>query len=182
MNNVSLMDWLFWYFGSCLSGTPTGMIVNFYGETNAKHTLVNLMKTIFGSYYTPLPKTLLTNNKNTLDGRAYSSLSGKRLASIDLEDEKIKLKSSALLTLTKASFSPLLLSGNKIIVSGISSGGKLSVCYVPFIKKTSDNDYSADDLVSEAPGILGILVQYSQKYIQNEYKLPQCSEVKVVVV
>jgi len=182
MNNVSLMDWLLWYFGSCLSGTPTGMIVNFYGETNAKQTLVNFMKTIFGDYYAPLPIKLLTKCKNSLDKSTHKPLSGIRLTSIDFGSEEKKLDTTALLNIITASFSPIILSDLKIPVSVISTGGKLPFCFVPFYKTKHDDNFFVNALTTEAPAILSKLIYYSHKYIQNDYKLPQCNEIEIVKV
>jgi hypothetical protein len=58
----------------------------------------------------------------------------------------------------------------------------LTFCFVPFGDSDKGGNYSEDELLKEGPGILGQLVQYSQKYIQNGCKLPQCNEIEIVKI
>ena len=178
MNNVSLMEWIFWYFGSCLTGYPAEMIVNFYGKNSAKNTLVNVIKNIIGDYYAPLSRELLLKERKSFKNNM--PLSGIRFASIDLGEESVTLNTNNLISIMETSIKPLILSENKISLSGINTGGKLIFCFVPFSEKDKRADFSEDELLKEGPGILGQLVQYSHKYIQNGNKLPQCNEVEIV--
>ena len=167
MNNVSLMEWIFWYFGSCLTGYPAEMIVNFYGKNSAKNTLVNVIKNIIGDYYAPLSREILLKGRKSFNNKP---LSGIRFASIDLGEESVTLNTNNLISIMETSIKPLILSENKISLSGINTGGKLIFCFVPFGEKDKGADFSE----------LGQLVQYSHKYIQNGNKLPQCNEVEIV--
>jgi hypothetical protein len=181
MSNVDLMEWLLWYFGSCMTGYPAEMIVNFYGKSKSKHTLVNVMKKISSAYYTPLPRTILRNEQNSLT-EINQMPSGIRFASLDLDSENVTLNTSELLNIMRTSIKPLILSEKKISLTDIDTNGKLTFCFVPFSEKNDKVDYSEDELFKEGPGILGIIIQYSQKYIQNGCKLPHCTEIEIVKV
>ena len=181
MNNISLMEWLLWYFGSCLTGYPAEMIVNFYGRNTAKNTLVNIMKKIMSDNYAPLSRTMLLKKGKPIDNKNLP-LSGIRFASIDFEDERVSLNADKLTSIMKTSIKPLILSDNKISLAGIDTGGKLTFCFVPFNDKDNEVNFSEDELMQEGPGILRILILYSQKYIQNGNKLPHCNEIEIVKI
>jgi len=181
MSNVDLMEWLLWYFGSCFTGYPAEFVVNFYGKNKSKYTLVNVIKKIMADYYAPLPRTILQNEQSPL-AEANQIPSGIRFASIDLGTENIVLNTSELQNIMKSSVKPLILSEKKIPLTGIDTNGELVFCFVPFSGKNDRVNFSEDDLLKEGPGMLGIFVQYSQKYVQNGCKLPHCDEIEIVKV
>jgi hypothetical protein len=96
--------------------------------------------------------------------------------------EKVTLNTDELIKIMKTSIKPLILSENKVPLTGIDASGKLTFCFVPFGEKDNGADYSEDELMKEGPVILGQIVQYSQKYIQNGRKLPQCNEIEIVKI
>jgi len=181
MSKVDLMEWLLWYFGTCFTGYPAEMVVNFYGKSKSKYTLVNVIKKIMSDYYAPLPRTILQNEQNSL-AETIQMPSGIRFASIDLGSENVILKSSELLNIMKTSIKPLIISEKKIPLTNIDTNGQLTFCFVPFSEKNDKVNFSEDELLQEGPGILSIFVQYSQKYIQNGCKLPHCAEIEIVKV
>jgi P4 family phage/plasmid primase-like protien len=197
--NPELTTFFLNLLGYILTGLRTEQIfVIFWGPTasNGKNVLSDLMRIIFGSYANKMPRSAFIKKSHSIDGATPSlaQLEGIRLAIIS-EWPKGGVLDSALvkeLTGDKAinvrdlyqanrdmpiTFTPVLLTNFAPVVDNDDVGAWRRIKMIPFnhrFEGVGDNKHLGEELMKEAEGVFGLVVEGAKRYAQNGLEFPSC--------
>lgn len=193
-----MVRYLFQLLGYILLGKQKEQIfVIFYGPTagNGKNTVVDVLKSVLGDYFTMLPTTSIMTKSHVSEGAtsALARLEGCRLALVSEPNAKHTIDSGAVKQMTGDRFMPvrkiyeddkdiniefvLLMVTNVLpAVRDDDHGLWRRIRIVPFNRKFSEDEMDrdlGDKLLKEASGILNLMLAGARDYLMNGLITPE---------